>query len=201
MAPMTPLWNPRGYFARHDRPSLTVAGGIVVVLAILTGIGIDFFVGRIVDRADLTPREAAAVNEQLGGYILLFSVSVIVGWLLIGAVMHVLLLLSDADGVVGNTFAIVGESLLVAVVLFPAVLLGLLLLANQAPTDLYVLADWVSESPRRKSDLLVLLGLVSAAWQAWIQTHGFTTVHKISTGRAVVIAFGVGFVAWALAPA
>lgn len=189
MAPRTPLLRPGAYFDRYDRPTLERALATVFVAGVLAT-GITWYVASSMLESLATSLPEHEVAEIAVLPILLnVFLSIIIGWIVGSALLHVLVWFMDPDRGIGTTAAIVGESLVVSIALFPVYLAGVVQFVHDLPSDPAALQQLLGSSMLLESRLLVLISAVITIWGALIQASGLIQVQGISRGRAYVTMF------------
>jgi hypothetical protein len=196
--PATPLRAPAEYFGRHDRPSLTRAAVVVFVEAALTGIVSWLFVERVIAQVDVAPGERASMRSAVAGALVGVVLAFFLGWLLLAAVLHVFVWFADGERGFGTTLAVVGEAELVGVVLTPVTGLVLLNLAGQTPANPEAAAEFFRQVTAFTSPPLLVVSLLGTCWKAAVQGVGIAETQGMDAGKALVLAFVVGFVGFLL---
>jgi len=192
MPPRTPLRHPAEYFERLDRPSVTVATGVVLLKAVALTAILYWFVESVIGRIDAPQSEIYEVRSMLMNQLFWFAATVVVGWILSAAVIHLFVWFSDGDGGFLTTLAVVGEAELVSLLVLPVVVAVFYAVVGQVPSDPAAAADFLREIAGRQRPSLVAVSFVAALWKAFITAAGLVKGHRIGSDRAVVIAFGLG---------
>ncbi len=191
MPPRTPFVNPWRYYEREDRPSLAVAAGAVVVVAVsvpLTARLVVELVSEGVEFAVVPAPEPPAVGvpDALG----LLAAPVVVA-----AALHAFVWFADGEGGFGTTLAVVGEAALLDLLL----VVPLAVFALSAPLALPAEPVTAREFARLMDGptslfraLLWLAALAAVAWKAGVRAVGLAEVHDVSPLWTATVAGGLG---------
>ena len=129
------------------------------------------FMDRVIAKSAPSPAAAAHVRDALGGMVLWVLIAVPLGWAVGAAVLHFFVWMADGDRGYAHTLAVVGESRVVSLALFPATALGFYLLLQRVPADPEAAAAFFRRAANGGS-LLLVLTISSAAsggqsWRRW----------------------------------
>ncbi|WP_436927912.1 Yip1 family protein [Halosimplex amylolyticum] len=198
MAPSTPLVSPSRYFRRHDRPSLTVATGVVFAQAIGVSVAMWLFLQRVIAHVDAPPEEKARVQGALFGVLVGVFVAIFVGWLLVAAILHLFVWLAGSQRGFGTTLAVAGEAELPGIILLPLTAVGLLTLLGQAPSEPAAFTDFFERATSFSSPVLLASSLLGTLWTAALQGFGLAEAHDLPVEKMLALAFVVGIVGFLL---
>jgi len=192
MAPSTPLRYPSGYFQRHDRPSLSIAAGVILTEAILISITVWLFLQQVMAQVNVSPAERASVNHAISGGIIGVFIGIFFGWLLFAAIFHVFVWFASGDRGFGTTLAVVGEADLVSIVLFPIAAAGLFMMVSEIPSNPAAAAEFLEQTGPYTSPLSLLASFVGFIWKAAVQGIGLAEAHGISVSKMLTLALVLG---------
>lgn len=189
--PHTPLRAPREYFQRYNRPSLTVGAGVVLAQALAFVVVIWLFVGRVFAHVDV-PAGTVADRSAMIGPLFWLVVSMVVGWLVVAAILHVFVWFADGRRGFGTTLAIVGEAEFVGLVIVPVAAVALFGTIGGMPTDPEAAMAYIENASAMGTPLLNVVGFVGTIWRAVVTGYGLSVAQDIDHGKAFVLSFAVG---------
>jgi len=198
MAPALPILSPGGYFERLDRPSLSVAAGIVILQAVAICVILYVFLQEVVARVAVPPEAAGTVQSKIGSVMAGTFFGIVVGWILLSAVLHAFVWFSDSDRGFGTTLAVVGEAEVVTFVFLPVTAAVLFSKLGGVPSDPQAAAEFFRRLAAFNSPLLTLVSLITTGWKAVIQGIGLSIAQGIPVGKALTLTIVVGAIGFLL---
>lgn len=201
MPPRTPLLYPRSYFESNGfefRPAaLAVAVAALTVGVVLLGFAI--LLSQRLQATDHT-QAAGAVWGIVGGQLVAVIGALLLGWLLVGGVLHLLARMTlSHEGTFGETMVIVGwgtaPTALTSVVGF-LFLSNALLNASISSPEAFVSSFQsnlaVFGGPR------ALLSFLLACWQTYLYGNGLTVAFREESWTPYLVGGSIAFVGWLL---
>jgi len=187
MAPRTPLLRPKAYYERFDSPSLEIAVLAVGANAVALVAVLWWFLTAVAARVE---GPSAGLGDAMGAVVPSVLVSVVLGWLLLAAILHLVVRYAGGDGDVWTTLAVVGETNLVSLAMMPGMVAVFYLLLGDVPADPEAAAAFFERTLGRSQVEFHAVSLVTTVWSAVILGYGFEAGHDLAGGTAFAIAAG-----------
>lgn len=185
MAVHTPLLRPNEYYDRYDRPSLWVGFGAFVLFLLLEITFRSWAVSRFVDKLGgrSIVSDRLVQTEVLSAFLGVIVIDLLVVTLLVYGGLR----LQGGEGGPLTTLAVVGESFLARIAVYPLHIWGILGILDRMPADADQ-ADTVLHGIGINQPPAVLAAIaIMTVWIILIQTVGLSKGHELPVTRVGVV--------------